>query len=69
MSNLDKASEFTNFSKTDLAEKLPEITTFHGSEKRLSNFETRLPIRHTVVSIDSFFLCSLLCNSLRKNRR
>ena len=55
ISDLDKASEFTNFSNADLAEKLPEITTFCSSEKRLSNFEKRFLIPHGIGFIDSFF--------------
>ena len=63
ISGLDKASEFTNFSNADLAEKLPEITTFCSSEKRLSNFEKRLLISHGVGSIDSFFYA--VCYAIR----
>ena len=52
ISNLDDASEFTNFSNPDLAEELPETVTFCGQEKRVSNFEKRLVIPHCNVFID-----------------
>ena len=63
ISELDRAGEFTNFSNTDLSEELPEITTFCGSEKRVSDFEKTLVIPHGVGSIDSFFM--QFCYSIR----
>ena len=63
ISDLDNASEFTDFSNADLAEKLSEITTFCGSEKRLSDFEKSLLIPQGVWSIDSFFYA--VCYAIR----
>ena len=39
VSDLDKASEVTNFSNTDLQEELSEIDDFTGSHKRIDDFE------------------------------
>ena len=38
ISDLDHASEFTNFSNPHLAEQLPETLTVCGQEKRVSDF-------------------------------
>ena len=51
ISDLDNASEFTNFWNPDLAEELLETVTFCGQEKRVSYFV----IHHGVGSIGSFF--------------
>lgn len=48
---------------TDLAEELPEFTTFYGSENRVSDFEKTLLIPHEVRSRDSFFYA--VCYSIR----
>ena len=63
ISDLDDASEFTNFSNPDLAEELPETVTFRGQEKRVSDFEKSLLIPHCDVSIDSFFYA--ICYAIR----
>ena len=56
VSDLDKASEVTNFSNADLQEGLPEIDDFAGSHKRIDDFEKTLVILHGAGPIDSFFM-------------
>ena len=63
ISDLDNASEFTNFSNPDLAEELPETVTFCGQEKRVNDFEKSLIIPRGVGSIDSFFYA--ICYAIR----
>ena len=56
VSDLDKASEVTNFSNEDLLEELPEIDDFAGWHERINDFEKALVITHGARSIDSFFM-------------
>ena len=69
MSDLDKASEFINFPNADLVEVLPEITTFCGSEKRISHVEKSLVALHGVGSIDSFFMQSAMQLVMKKQKK
>ena len=67
ISDLDDASEFTNFSNPDLAEEFPETVTFCGQEKRVSDLEKSLVIPQGVGSIDSF--CYANCSAIRYKKQ
>ena len=63
ISDLDDASEFTNFSNPELAEELPETVTFCSQEERVRDLEKSLVIPHGVGSIDSIFYA--ICYAIR----
>ena len=67
ISDLDDASEFTNFSNPDLAEELPETETFYGQEIRVCDFKKGLVILHSVGSVDSFFYA--ICYAIRHEKK